>query len=194
MGSFDRRLLIALILLLGAVGCAQDILNGGSGIYARVPVGSVLRLHERIPIPAERARVWFKGDSLSLGAGSYESVCAIEVTDINWVETQYVEPGEFRIRKVQNMWTEVVRSRTRPVAAVRFQLASYGSDGGNPLIHEGYHFWLESKDQPNVMRLTCVGVFEDMPEARPPTLADIRASLGRYATLELAVASEKPPG
>lgn len=180
------RALVAVVILLTAGGCSTLVQNDGSGIYARVPVGSVLRLNQQIPIPPERARVWFKGDRLGLGAGSYEPVCGLEVRNIDWNETQHVEPGEFGIHKVRDMWAEVVQRQPRPAATVRFQLASYGGgDGGDAMIYEGYHFWLESKEQPNVMRLTCVGAFDDMPDAMPPTLKEIRESLGRYATLEL---------
>lgn len=186
MSSTIVRILFYVAILLTADGCSKLVQNDGSGIYARVPVGSVLRLNQQIPIPPERARVWFKGDSLGRGAGSYEPVCGLEVRNIDWKETQHVEPGEFRIHRVQEMWAEVVQRQPRPAATVRFQLASYcRGDGGNAMIYEGYHFWLESKDQPNVMRLTCIGAFDDMPDAVPPTLKEIRESLGRYATLEL---------
>jgi hypothetical protein len=69
---------------------------------------------------------------------------------------------------------------------VRLQLASSTDGGGNPLIQEGYHLWLSGLSDPNVMRLTCLGMLDDMWRARAPTLAEVRAALGTLATLELS--------
>jgi hypothetical protein len=183
------RLLWFFIVFLCAgltlVACSGLAVNDPSGISAGVPVGSMIRFYEQIPIPPDRERVWFKGDGLSTGAGSYGAVCAIEVREIDATRTQYVEPGELRIYKVQELWREVVQRR-RSDARVGFRLASYGAGDGSPLVVDGFHFWLDSKEHPNVTRLTCVGIFDDISEGRPPTLAEIRASLGSYASLEVA--------
>jgi hypothetical protein len=85
------------------------------------------------------------------------------------------------------MWTEIVVTPPRS-DRVRFRLASYGDRQAEAMIYKGYHFWLENRDQRDVTRLTCIGMFDDMPDAAPPSLSDIRASLGRYASLELAPA------
>ena len=53
------------------------------------------------------------------------------------------------------------------------------------MIYEGYHLWLESSSQPNVMRLTCRGVIDIPWQARRPSIAEIRAALGEIATLSL---------
>jgi hypothetical protein len=170
---------VALLVLSGCAG------NGESGAYAKVPVGSVVQLHERIEIPPDQTRIWFKGDTLGLGAGSFNPVCALEVHDAS-VEVQYVEPGDFRIRKVEDLWTEIVYRAVEPDGGVGFRLASADRvDDDATLSYEGYHLWLGSGEQPRVMRLTCVGIVDDMPESRPPTIEEIRSSLGRYATLKI---------
>jgi hypothetical protein len=53
------------------------------------------------------------------------------------------------------------------------------------LIQEGYHLWLADGPDPDVMRLTCLGMLDEMWRARPPTLDEVRAALGELATLEL---------
>ena len=58
-----------------------------------------------------------------------------------------------------------------------------GGSGGNAMIQEGYHFWLSGADT-NVMRLTCLGMLDDMWRARAITLAEIRGALGSVATLQ----------
>ena len=45
-------------------------------------------------------------------------------------------------------------------------------------FHDGYHFWLASETQPQVMRLSCFGVYARWPDLYPPTLDDIAAALG----------------
>lgn len=96
---------------------------------------------------------------------------------------QTIQPQTFRITRVANDWTEVARLQ-RPV---HFQLAQSngGNGGGTPMIQEGYHLWLSGADT-NVMRLTCLGMLDDMWRARAITLAEIRAALGNVATLDIA--------
>ena len=181
---FLFRSISRLAPLLALVGCSSLAWQDGDGAYSRVPVGSVVRVERRIPIERDRARAWLRGDRVSMGSGSNRPICGIEVRQLDRDAVQYVQPGEFRVRRVQNMWTEVVLVPPARDGQVRFRLADMGG-GGTPMIYEGYHLWLESEDQPNVMRLTCIGIFDEMWEARPPTIEEIRASLGRLATLEI---------
>lgn len=184
-GIFLRTLFIASPLL--AAGCSGLIGPGEGAAYSKVPVGSVVRIERRIPVATDRARVWLRGDRTSTGSSSNSPICGLEVSDIDRSGTQFIDPGVFRVRRVQNMWTEIVQLPGTRGDRVKYRLANVGGgDGGTPMIYEGYHLWLESEEQPNVMRMTCIGVFADMWEARPPTIEDIRASLGILATLEIA--------
>jgi hypothetical protein len=51
-------------------------------------------------------------------------------------------------------------------------------------IFLGYHFWLHSDNQPDVLRMTCRGVFAEPWEAEYPTLEEIAVALGDYAELQ----------
>jgi hypothetical protein len=62
------------------------------------------------------------------------------------------------------------------------------------MIQEGYHFWFAADGDPNAMRLTCLGMLDDMSRSRPITLQEIRATLGDVATLEIAGRSALSPG
>lgn len=180
------RIAIPSAVILSLSGCAALQPDSETALYSRVPEGSVLRIEQRIPIPAGRARIWLRGDSLSTGSTSVAPICGLEVDEIDHEGVQYIEPGELRIRRVQNLWAEVVQRWPALPDGARLQLADVNGGGGTPMIREGWHLWLEGEQHPNLMRLTCVGMLNDMPEARPPTVAEIRASLGRFATLELA--------
>jgi len=50
---------------------------------------------------------------------------------------------------------------------------------------QGCHLWLASAEQPDVRRLTCVGVDSVPFTARPPSIDQIRDALGTVATLHL---------
>jgi hypothetical protein len=146
----------------------------------------VVRVLRPLPVAAGHTRVWLRGDGTSSGSASGRPICGLEIRELDRERVRNIEPGDFRVTRVQNYWTQVVRAA--PPRRVLFRLAAVdgGGDGGTPLIYEGYHLWLDNPAQPGVMRMTCIGVLADMWEARPPTVADIRASLGSLATLELA--------
>ena len=189
------RSLYLLAPLVAVTGCAGLVGTGEDAAYSKVPVGSVLRIERRIPIAPGRARAWLKGGRVSVSSGSNRPVCGLEVRNLDRGAVQYVEPGEFRIGRVQNLQTQIVLAPQRSNGAVRLRLASIGGGGGDggggtPNIYEGYHLWLENPDQPNVMRMTCIGVFDEMWRARPPTVLEIRDSLGSLATLEI----DRPEG
>lgn len=184
------RIFLRAVLIVSPVtiaGCSGLVAPGESAVYSKVPVDSVVRVEQRLAVARERTRVWLRGDRTSTGSSSNSPICNFEVDKIDREEIQFIEPGEYRIRRVQNMWTEIVQMHPRTKRQVEYRLAGIGGgDGGTPSIYEGYHFWFDSPEQPNVMRMTCIGVFEDMWKARPPTIAEIRDSLGSLATLELA--------
>ena len=177
--------LVAVLASLFLVGCAALTTPGEDSVWSRVPEGASIRVEQRLPIAPGRTRVWLRGDGTSSSSSSGRPICGLEVRGLDREAVQFIEPGVFEVTRVQNMWTQVVRMPAEP--GVRFRLAGMdgGGSGGTPMIYEGYHLWLENPEQPGVMRMTCIGVFADMWEARPPTVADIRASLGSLATLEL---------
>jgi hypothetical protein len=57
--------------------------------------------------------------------------------------------------------------------------------GGKPMVVRGYHLWLGSDRQPDVMRMTCRGAFDDINRADPPSLEEVRRALGEVAELSL---------
>lgn len=164
--------------------CQTRVRETADGPWLGIPPGSRLILNQPISVPQDRARVFFRGGRVLSAGANVGPSCGIEVRTIPRDGPHTIAPGTFTITRVQDYWTQVAQHPRAGI--VRLQLASSTDGGGNPLIQEGYHLWLSGLSDPNVMRLTCLGMLDDMWRARAPTLAEVRAALGTLATLELS--------
>jgi hypothetical protein len=183
LGRFAANALV----VLGIVGCATQVSKDPASPYSRVPVDSILTIHHKIEVPPGRSRVFFQNGRVAMAFNRYAPNCNIEVSKIDHQNRQYVEPGQYRVYRVQMSTEQIVRGRPLRLAALGLTLADLGSDGGEgtPMIYEGYHLWLESAD-PHVRRVSCRGALADPPVALPPSIEEIRQSLGDIMTLSLA--------
>lgn len=173
--------LVISIAVLG--GCALVSMPGDtSSPFFRVPHGSVLEIHEPVRIPPGRATVWLQRGGVAAGQDWWHPGCSIEVRTLDREAVQTVQPGLFAVHRVQQVEWSAAPS---PVGTV--MVASLGSvhSAGERWLWLGYHLSLESAAQPDVMRLTCVGAYARAFEVRPPSIDEIRAALGRVATLHL---------
>ena len=171
-------------LLLG--GCATQVPKDTASPYYLVPVGSVLKIHRMIEVPPVSTRLFFQNGKVSAGFNHYAPNCNIEVFKRDNHAVQYVKSGEYLISRVQKTQEEVVRARRLQVAARTLTMVALSGGGdGNASIYEGYHLWLEGPD-PNVMRLSCRGVYAAPSEAYPPSIDEMRQALGEIMALELA--------
>jgi hypothetical protein len=138
-----------------------------------------------VRIPQDRARVFFVNGRVRNAGASYQPTCALEVRRISRDGTQTVAAGSIRITRIQNYWTEVVDTRDPDSRVLR--LAEHGGSAGDgySMIQTGYHLWLDDSADPNLMRLTCLGMLADPAESFPPTLEEIRHALGAIASLEV---------
>ncbi|AFL75574.1 hypothetical protein [Thiocystis violascens] len=175
-------------LLLGA--CHTLVRESVPGEWVEIPSGSALRLHQPIQIPPGRTRAYLAAGRATTTGTS----CVIEVRRLDPDQRQTIQAGRYGITRVQD-YMALVSSVDRPSGAdgqVRFQLASQGDSGGSQMVRFGYHFWLDARQDPNLMRLTCLGRHDAPASTRPPTLVEIQAVLGDLATLELAGAAAMP--
>lgn len=176
--------LIVLFIPLWLNGCAGHAPKDPASPYSRVTPGSVLINNRKIEIPPGSTRVFFQNGKISPAFNHYAANCNIEVNTLD-TAIQYVEPGAYRIIRVQRSMEEIVRSQSIKLAAFGPMLAGVGGSGdGSAMIYLGYHLWLES-DDPNVRRVSCRGAFADPHEAYPPSIDEIRQSLGNIMTLQL---------
>lgn len=184
--SLARTRRLAQILMCAMLaGCQPvQVREDAAGTWTPIPPGSTLTLNQPVQVPQDRARVFFKGGRVGSSGANLGPSCGLEVRALSRDGPQTVESGTYRIDRVENYWTQVAWNE--PPGTVRLRLATAESGGGSPMIQEGYHFYLSGGPDPNVMRLTCLGMLDDMWRSRAITLAEIRKSLGAVATLELA--------
>jgi hypothetical protein len=86
--------------------------------------------------------------------------------------------------KVQRVTEEVVEL-DRPIRVAGIGLAGMASDAGQSMIVRGVHLWFGSDIQPDVMRLTCRGGFDEAWRADLPSIDEMRIALGDYARIVL---------
>jgi hypothetical protein len=151
--------------------------------------GASLVLNRALTVPAGKARLFIQsgqapGSRVSLlggGFNQYQPHCSLEVRSVDHNGFE-VRPDTFEITRVQASLQQVVSREPIRVAALRLAGMEGGGDG-SAMYHEGYHFWLASDRQPEVMRVSCYGVFAEPPDLQPPTLEEIRQALGDVAEL-----------
>lgn len=178
--------LLVLVLVAVLPGCQTQVKEAAQGPWIRVQPGGTLTLNRPIPVPQDRARVFFRDGRLQHTGANLGPSCGIEIRTISRDGPHVIPAGSFTITRIQNYWTQVAqRDPWRDADPVRLQLASAPDSGGTPLIQEGYHLWLGGGPDADVMRLTCLGLLDEMWRALPPTLYEIRAALGGLATLDL---------
>ncbi len=170
---------VSVILLLTA--CQSSVmLRSGDSWDAQV---TEVKLLQPLTVLPDTTRVFVQDGRVLPGFGyanQYRPHCAFETRDLKDA-TQTIRPESFVVIRVQGVMTEVVQSRPLKLASL---VLGGIDDGGAPMVHEGYHFWFDV-NQSNVMRMTCYGVFADMPEVESPSLEDIRLALGEIAELKL---------
>jgi hypothetical protein len=151
--------------------------------YNLPPVGSKVVLAQQLNIEPGATRTFLqRGKPMSLGDfNRYYANCNFEVKNLD-DEVQRIEPDTFSVEKVERLMTEVVRSDIAQSGVIKVDYA----DPSSPMVTHGYHLWLNSKSQPDVMRLTCRGGFDDLSRAQPPSIEEVREALGNIAELVLA--------
>ncbi len=140
-------------------------------------------LHKPLTIVPEVARVFLQAGKAfpQNGLDEYEPHCSFEVRKVLPEQLQTIEPDTFKVTRVQRLMEEVVW--LRPVQVASLQLTSAAVDSGSSDIFEGYHFWLYSEQQPDVLRMTCRYILTEPWNSRPPTLEEMRFALGDFATI-----------
>jgi hypothetical protein len=108
----------------------------------------------------------------------YEPSCDIEVRKLSQ-EIQVIKKGVFSIEREQFGREAVAESDG-------VKLAFNGGlwRGGGYSVFRYRRLWLQSEEQPQVMRMTCRGTWEEIVRATPPTLPEIRIALGEIFSIK----------
>jgi len=174
--------LVALVLAGCQGGGATVRASSGSQDFLDLQ-GSLLVLERPLEVGPGRARVFIQHGRARIGydVDEYDTQCNFEVFSVDH-QGMPIEPDTFLISRVQLLWEPIVLAR--PVRVASLQLAGFDGDAnGVSASFMGYHFWLNSPRQPHVMRMTCHGVYAEPGDLRPPTLQEIRDTLGDIAHL-----------
>ncbi len=178
-----KLFVIGMVMLLTACSQQYMVKNDLDYAYNLPPVGSTLLVKKPIEVPGGATRIFLQRGELFRKADfdRYHPSCSLELRKLAEV-ARVIQPGSFTISKVQRLMQEVVR---REAPAPGLMRVDY--EGGKPMVVHGYHLWLGSAEQPDVMRMTCRGYFDDLNRAEPPSLNDVFESMGDYAELILAI-------
>lgn len=181
--KFPTIALAIVLPLLPACG-PMTALDAQRGAW--VPIQpATLEIHRDITIPAERTRAFFQDGAQVSAINEFKPFCQLEITTLK-TSAQTVHPGTFTVVRVGSSMQEIVQTTSLQVAALDgFLLADSpdGGSGGPSRITRMLIMTLRSDAQPDVRRLDCGGAFDDPFDADPPTLQEIAAVLGGYATL-----------
>jgi hypothetical protein len=178
-----KRFTVVLLTML-LTACSQRYLVSDdlSYPYNLPPVGSTLVLKKAVEIPADETRIFLQNGVLKRKSAfdRYKPSCSLELRKLV-DRPRTIEPDSFVVTQVQRLTEEVVQRDPPATGFVKVDL----EQGGKPMVVHGYHLWLGSDKQPDVMRMTCLGTFDDLNRAEPPSLQDVKKSLGDYAELML---------
>ncbi|MET0028140.1 MAG: hypothetical protein ABW101_10930 [Candidatus Thiodiazotropha sp.] len=184
------RALVLGLLMLTACSQTSITVRDDTNPYHPPAVGDRVQLLEPLELPPETARIFLQnGEPMVLHAfDRYKVNCNFEVRTLK-PETQTIQPDEFIIKRVQALMVEVVKREP----SGRGGLMRVGmDDSGSSSVTRGYHLWLESEQQPDVMRLSCRGAFDYMWDATPPSIQEIRQALGSRARLVIGNPEGQP--
>jgi hypothetical protein len=151
-----------------------------------VPLSNAsVELHRDVVVPPERTRVFFQEGVVQPSINEFRPHCELTARDLI-DRPQTIHADHFSVERVTSDIVHVVASGGVVVAvSADFQLANGGGGDGEGRLMKIYTLYLHSDRQPQVLSLVCGGAFNLPALASRPTLQDIEAALGDYATLQL---------
>ncbi len=173
---------------LGLVGCGQMITiePDPSSRFYMPPVGTVVRINQKLTVPGGWARVFLqRGETVSYGdLDRYFPSCNFELYTVDEMP-QLIQPGSYTIVQVRRRDEEIVRSRPVQYASRWLLADSGGMDSGPSMVMRTVRMKLESDAQPGMYMMTCRGGMDDPPNAIEVSINEMRVALGEKATIVL---------
>jgi len=160
-------------------------LSGEGNLFRALPGGEFI-LHEDIPIAAERVRASFQDGTPAYGYSESYPHCDLVLPTIS-EEPQVIPAGSYQMGRVIGQTHYVSRPQPGPVllAAARGGSNLLASDSGEDWIMFAYHIALHAETPPERLTLVCGGAYNYPYYVKYPSLAEMQASLGEYASLKL---------
>jgi hypothetical protein len=178
------RLLVALVAVLpGLIACQVGLNVRAGGALFHELSGAEFILHRDLTITPGHVRVMFQDGVLAHAASEYEPHCEIEVMKLSEVP-QTVPAGRYRIARVRGDIHYVRQPQPRPMLAALGDL-TLATDSSSEWYMHAYHMTLHSDTHPEAPILICGGAYNYPFHAAYPSLEEMQAALGEYATLKL---------
>jgi hypothetical protein len=178
-----RLYILMLCTVFGSVACQTGYqVHSGNRLFHELSAGELV-LHQDIVIPAGRSHVVFQSEGISQGTNEYHPHCELELRHVRQ-QPQPVQADVFRVTRVRGQTHYVMRPAAPVLLAAAGGFNWLASDSSE-WIMLAYHMSLYSETQPDVVTLVCGGAYNYPYYARYPGLEEIRAALGKVATLGL---------
>ncbi len=181
-------LLASVVLLLG---CRTVKFGDTSSPYYRPSKGSIVILHSDLEFQPQTARVFLqRGKTYGYGGiDRYYPWCYFQLYTVK-DSIQTLNADTFEVYKVASRTEWVVEHGTMHLAGVRIQFGTdnftaMSGDGGPSTETAVVQMRLRSEKQPQIFQLACGGAEENPVLSKPPSIDEIRAALGKIATLRL---------
>ena len=172
-----------LLAIIGLTACQGGLdLRSGDTLFHRLTGGEII-LHRDVTISPGHVRAVFQDGVQAHAASEYEPHCEIEVRKLSEAP-QIVPAGRYRIGKVRGDIHYVTRPPGRLMVAALGDM-SLASDSSSEWYMHAYHMTLHSDAHPETPILICGGAYNYPFHADYPTLQEMQAALGDYATLKL---------
>ncbi len=179
--SLRKVLTTGYCLLLVTACIPGSRLPGVDSLYHALPGGEFV-LHTEFTITPGRVRVSFQDGSPAYGYDEAYPHCDLVLPTIS-EEPQLIPARSYRIGRIIGQTHYV--SRPLQLAAAQGTRGLLLADAGEEWIMNAYHITLHAETPPERLTLVCGGAYNYPFYARYPTLADMQASLGKYATIRL---------
>ncbi len=174
-----RYLLFPTLLLLAA---CHAVVQDETSPFFTPPPGSVVVLHQDLEVPPGTASVYIQRGRITSRAAynRYYPHCRFEVRDVS-EQPQRIRAGQFRIEKATRETDYFAQN-----GFMQYARLGVGRDSdGTSLEMEVVKMRLRSATQPEVLRLVCGGVMDFPFNVKPPSIQEIRGTLGGLVSLKL---------
>lgn len=186
----DSSLLKGLSLVAGLAiltACSMPLVTDPSlRNYVPTP-GSIVTVPQRIEVPGGQTRIYFQRGEIVKKASQldlYKANCNFEVNTL--AETpRYIEAGTYTVTRTTRQEKEVVFLKPMQFAAVGIGGMIGKGDDGPGMYFEEVRMILRSEKPTDIRELACRGVMTDPQWVEPPTLAEMRGALGKYASISV---------
>lgn len=170
-----------LVLAVTALAACATPVVGEDSPRARLPVGSVVVLHQDLVVPDGHTRVFLQGGAVveKHRLKAYYPHCNFEQRTVSDGKA-VIAADRFTVSAVSVGEDYVVQRGNLIHAAMR----PVADDSHVGMVNRYVRHRLESARQPQVLNLTCHGGFDFPGRVEPPSPADIRAALGGLVSIE----------